>query len=286
MVNGKPEHLKALNGGGAVTSVSALSTGVSQDLFRLKGVAFAPGGKEIVHPLDLRLEAGRIYGLVGSNGSGKSSLIKMLARQQQPTSGAIDLLDRELAGYGDRDFARTVAYMPQFTPPAEGMTVRELVGLGRFPWHGVLGRFSAGDTEKVSQALVQTDLVRFADRMVDSLSGGERQRGWLAMMLAQDTRCLLLDEPTSALDIAHQVEMLDLIRKLSSECGIGVVVVLHDINMAARICDEIIALRGGRIVAHGTPADILDGSVLDRIYGLPMGILPHPATGAPIGYVL
>ncbi len=210
----------------------------------------------------------------------------MLARQQPPTSGAIRFQGRELAGFGDRDFARQVAYMPQFTPPAESMTVRELVGLGRFPWHGALGRFSADDHRKVEQALEQADLTPFSGRLVDSLSGGERQRAWLAMMLAQDTRCLLLDEPTSALDIAHQVEMLALIRKLSRDRGIGVIVVLHDINMAARYCDEIVALGGGRLVARGTPDEILDGEVLAGIYGLAMGILPHPATGSPISYVL
>lgn len=273
-------------GGGPAAPVLTSREAVTEPLFQLKGVGFSASGKQILHPLELRLEPGRIYGLVGSNGSGKSTLVKMLARQQRQTSGSTHLLGKDLSAYGDRDFARSVAYMPQFTPPAEGMTVRELVGLGRFPWHGALGRFSTGDGEKVEQALNQTDLLRFADRMVDSLSGGERQRAWLAMMLAQDTRCLLLDEPTSALDIGHQVEMLTLIRTLSREAGIGVVVVLHDINMAARTCDEIIALRGGRVVAHGTPDEILSGDVLYRIYGLAMGILPHPATGAPIGYVL
>ena len=148
------------------------------------------------------------------------------------------------------------------------------------------GRFTGDDHAKVEAALAQTDLVLLGERLVDSLSGGERQRAWLAMMLAQDTRCLLLDEPTSALDIAHQVDMLALVHKLSRERGIGVVIVLHDINMAARYCDEIIAMGSGRIVARGTPAEILDSDSLARIYGLPMGILPHPATGAPISYVL
>lgn len=255
-------------------------------LFQLEQASFAAGGRTIVWPLDLTLAPGRIYALVGPNGSGKSSLIKLLARQQPVSAGSVKLFGREAAAFGDRDFARQAAYMPQFTPPAESMTTRELVALGRFPWHGALGRFSAEDAATVERALQQTDLLAFADRMVDSLSGGERQRAWLAMMLAQDTRCLLLDEPTSALDVAHQVEMLALIQRLSRERGIGVVVVLHDINMAARYCDEIIAMGSGRVVARGLPQDILDGVVLDRIYGLPMGILPHPATGAPISYVL
>jgi iron-chelate-transporting ATPase len=257
-----------------------------QTLYEIGGVTFVAGGRTILEPLDLTLAPARIYGLVGANGSGKSTLVKLLAHQQQPAGGTIRLFGRPIDSYGDRAFARCVAYMPQFTPPAESMTVRELVGLGRFPWHGALGRLGADDTAKVEKALQQTDLLDLADRLVDSLSGGERQRAWLAMMLAQDTRCLLLDEPTSALDIAHQVDMLALVRDLSRERGLGVVVVLHDVNMAARYCDEIVALRAGRVAARGAPAEILDPAVLDRIYGLAMGVIPHPATGAPISYVL
>ena len=254
-------------------------------LYAIDDASFFIGGRTIVEPLTLSLAPGRIYGLVGSNGSGKSSLIKMLARQQPASGGRIRFLGQDLSSFGERDFARQVAYMPQFTPPAESMTVRELAGLGRFPWHGTLGRFSDEDRAKVALALQQTGLAGMADRLVDSLSGGERQRAWLAMMLAQDTKCLLLDEPTSALDIAHQVEMLALIQRLSRERGIGVLVVLHDINMAARYCDEIIALRSGRMVARGAPDEIVRADVLADIYGLAMGIMPHPVTGGPISYV-
>lgn len=253
-------------------------------LFQLDGVGFSAAGRAIVRPIDLSLQAGRVYGLVGPNGSGKSTLMKMLARQATPSMGSVRLLAQPAQSYGDREFARNLAYMPQFTPPAEGMNVRELVSLGRFPWHGALGRFGAEDAAKVHAALQQTGLEAFEKRMVDSLSGGERQRAWLAMMVAQDTKCLLLDEPTSALDIAHQVEMLALVRRLSAERGVGVVIVIHDINMAARFCDEIIALREGAIVAQGAPESILDGAVLERIYGLPMGIL-HAADTA-VSYVL
>jgi len=255
-------------------------------LFDLNAVSFRIGARVIVHPLTLALPQGRICGLVGPNGSGKSTLVKILARQQPASSGSVAVLGKQAADFTDREFARLVAYMPQFTPPADSLTVRELVSLGRFPWHGALGRFSDEDKAKVEQALDQTQMRSFALRAVDSLSGGERQRAWLAMMLAQDTRCLLLDEPTSALDVAHQVEILALVRDLSRERAMGVVVVLHDINMAARYCDEIVALREGRMVARGSRSEILDGAVLDRIYGLPMGILPHPSTGAPISYVL
>ncbi|MCG7507333.1 ATP-binding cassette domain-containing protein [Mesorhizobium retamae] len=255
-------------------------------LYDVEAASFAVGGRTILPPLTMALEPGRFYGLVGPNGSGKSTLLKLLARQQEPAAGSIRFSGRPLDSYGTRDFARCVAYMPQFTPPAEGMNVRELAGLGRFPWHGALGRFSAEDEDKVTRALAQTSLTALAERMVDSLSGGERQRAWLAMMLAQDTRCLLLDEPTSALDLAHQVEILALVRKLSHKQGLTIVAVLHDINMAASFCDELIALRDGRIVARGAPELILEPTVLDSIYGLPMGITRHPQTGAPISYVL
>lgn len=254
-------------------------------LYDLDGASFSAGGRTILEPLSLSLAPARLYGLIGSNGSGKSTLVKMLARQQEATAGTVTFDGRSVGDYSDRTFARNVAYLPQFTPPAEGLSVRELVGLGRYPWHGALGRMSTADYAKIELALEQTDLMRFSDRLVDTLSGGERQRAWLAMMLAQDTKCLLLDEPTSALDIAHQVEMLALIRNLSAERGIGVIVVLHDVNMAARYCDEILALGAGRLIARGLPADILRQDVLADIYGLRMGIMPHPVTGAPISYV-
>lgn len=254
-------------------------------LYDLDSVGFSVGGRAILSGLSLRLEPARIYGLVGPNGSGKSTLIRLLARQRAPQAGRIRFMGGDIGGMGDRDFARSVAYMPQFTPPAEGMTVRELVALGRFPWHGALGRFGAEDAAKVEEALAETGLQPFAGRLVDSLSGGERQRAWLAMMMAQDTRCLLLDEPTSALDIASQVEMLGLVRRLSRARGIGAVIVLHDINMAARLCDEILAMRDGALVARGTPREVMTAETLAGIYHLAMGILPHPVTGDPIGYV-
>lgn len=253
-------------------------------LFELRRVGFGIEGRALVAPLDLVLQPGRIYGLIGPNGSGKSTLMKMLARQQRPSEGEIRFEGRPLASWGGRAFARRLAYMPQFTPPADGMTVRELTALGRYPWHGALGRVTARDRERVEEALRATGLQSFAHRLVDSLSGGERQRAWLAMMLAQDARCLLLDEPTSALDVAHQVEVLALVRRLAREAGISVLLVLHDVNMAARYCDEILALGQGRLTARGAPGEIMRPPVLSAIYGLPMNIVTEPAGGAAIGY--
>lgn len=254
-------------------------------LFRLDHVSFDIASRRVLDDLTVTLEAWHIYALVGQNGSGKSSLLKLLARQNKPSTGHVAYRGRDIATIRRRVFARSVAFLPQFPPPADSMTVRELVALGRFPWHGPLGRFTETDAEKTEDALRRTDLLRMAERIVDTLSGGERQRAWLAMMLAQETRCLLLDEPTSALDVAHQVEILALIRELSGERGMGIVIVLHDINAAARYCDEILALKDGRLIARGKAPDIVTGAVLEQIYGVAMGVLPNPSTGLPMSYV-
>ncbi len=228
-------------------------TNHSDTTFALRNISFRVPGRTLLHPLSLTFPAGKVTGLIGHNGSGKSTLLKMLGRHQPP--------------------------------PAEGMTVRELVAIGRYPWHGALGRFGAADREKVEEAISLVGLKPLAHRLVDSLSGGERQRAWIAMLVAQDSRCLLLDEPTSALDIAHQVDVLALVHRLSQERGLTVIAVLHDINMAARYCDYLVALRGGEMIAQGTPAEIMRGKTLEMIYGIPMGILPHPAGAAPVSFV-
>lgn len=188
----------------------------------------------------------------------------MLGRHQPPSAGEVLLDGQPLESWGSKAFARKVAYLPQQLPPAEGMTVRELVAIGRYPWHGALGRFGAADREKVEEAIALVGLKPLAHRLVDSLSGGERQRAWIAMLVAQDSRCLLLDEPTSALDIAHQVDVLALVHRLSQQRGLTVIAVLHDINMAARYCDYLVALRGGEMIAQGTPAELMRSDTLNR----------------------
>lgn len=239
-------------------------------MFSLQGVDARLGSRVVLSRLSLDLPAGRVIGLIGPNGSGKSTLIRLLARQLEPVSGRILYRDRPLSGFKQREYARLVAHMPQFTPPAEGVTARELVALGRYPWHGPLGRFGPVDRALVERAMERTGVAFLAERMVDTLSGGERQRVWLAMMLAQDGTSLLLDEPTSALDIAHQVEVLSLARVLCREDGLSVLMVLHDVNMAARYCDVLVALRDGRVIARGTPSEIVQPSCLRDIYGLSM----------------
>lgn len=259
---------------------------LDDSVYRLDEVSFTVPGRTLLAPLSLSFPQRKVYGLIGHNGSGKSTLLKMLGRHQPASSGNVLLNEKPVDQWDSKAFARQVAYLPQQLPAAEGMTVSELVAIGRYPWHGALGRFRQNDREKVEEAIALVGLKPFAQRLVDSLSGGERQRAWLAMMVAQDSRCLLLDEPTSALDIAHQVDVLALIQRLSHEKGLTVIAVLHDINMAARYCDRLVALRGGRMIAEGSPEDMMRSDVLEQVYGIPMGTVPHPGGGAPISYPL
>ncbi|MDO2949617.1 ATP-binding cassette domain-containing protein [Aeromonas simiae] len=254
-------------------------------MFEMNGAGFAIDGKPLLQPTTLRFDEGRVYGLIGHNGSGKSTLLKLLARQQPFSSGDILLDGRSLREWEARPFARRVAYLPQHLPPADNLLGRELIGFGRFPWRGLFGRTRNEDKAQVARAIALTHTEAFADRLVDTLSGGERQRVWLAMLLAQESRFILLDEPLAALDVAHQVEVMSLVHDLSRQLGLGVIVVIHDINMAARYCDELVALHGGRVLTQGTPGELMREETLKAIYGLPMRVIPHPQSAHPIAIV-
>lgn len=255
-------------------------------MIELHQVQFSWQARTLLHPLDLRLSTGQVCGLLGHNGSGKSTLLKLLAGQLSPSTGEIHLDGQALAAYSSRDLARRLAYLPQHPPATDQLTVSELVRFGRQPWHGLFGRFGREDQQAVTRAMQLTQTTGLAERQVDSLSGGERQRVWLAVLLAQQTRYLLLDEPTSALDIAHQVDVLALIRRLSHDLGLGIIIVMHDINMAARYCDRLVALRAGRLIADGSPAEMLTAANLERIYQLPMQVMSHPVSGEPVSLVI
>jgi iron complex transport system ATP-binding protein len=260
----------------SMQATRALDVSTPAPLYEIEDVAFEAEGRVLLQPLSLTLTAGRMIALIGHNGSGKSTLIKLLARQHAPSHGSLRFSGRAIGAWSAREFARRLAYLPQHPPPATGMSVRELVALGRYPWHGALGRLRREDHAMIEEALRVTDTARFASQMADQLSGGERQRAWLAMLVAQGASCLLLDEPTSALDIAHQIDVLRLLRRLADEHGLTVVIVLHDINLAARFCDELVALHGGRLLTSGPPAQLMQSHVLEAIYGVPMDIVPHP----------
>ena len=252
--------------------------------FDVRDLAVHIGSTAILHNINLAFNEGQVTALLGHNGSGKSTLLKTLARQIPASAGDVTLEGKAAKSLGARAFARIVGYLPQHPPGTDGLTVRELIALGRYPWRGPLGRYSDADYALIDQAIADTDLKPFEHRSVDTLSGGERQRAWIAMLLAQQTRCLLLDEPISALDVKHQVETLRLVQRLARQRELTVIVVLHDVDLASRFCDRLVALKAGQVVADGTPAEIMDSRILESIYSVPMGVMER-APGQWVSYV-
>lgn len=247
-----------------------------------EGCGVQLGGRTLLSPTTLTIRPGAVTGLLGHNGSGKTTLLRCLARQLEPTWGHVALDGRRLDGWGARPFARRVAYLPQQLPVATGLLGREVVALGRYPWHGPLGRIGAADRAAVDAALQMSGSDVFAERLADSLSGGERQRLWIAATIAQESGFLLLDEPLAALDLVHQFEIMTLLRELARSRHVGVVLVVHDINIAVRFCDHLVALRNGAVIASGHPHDIMQPGALETIFGLRMRVLAEAGLSAPI----
>lgn len=272
-----------------VPSPAAPRAGAADDVaIRLRGLTLGYGpasAPPIVQGLDLDVPAGRVTAIIGANGCGKSTLLRGLTRQLAPRAGSIEVLGRDAARVSARDYARTVALLPQHPVAPEGMTVAQLVARGRHPHRGLLGGRAAGDDAAIASALERTDLVELAEREAGTLSGGQRQRAWLALVLAQQTPVVLLDEPTSYLDLSHQVEVLDLVRALPDPRGGGratVVAVLHELNLAARSADHIVAMAAGRVVAQGTPGEVIVPEVLAEVFGLDADVVADPLLGHPV----
>ncbi len=235
----------------------------------------------VLHDVSVELIPGGVTVLVGPNGSGKSTMLRTLARLHEPAAGNVTVDGVDASGLRGRELARRLAFLPQGSPIPAGITVRELVGHGRYAHRGALGRIRSDDHDAVGWALDVTGTVQFADRYVDSLSGGERQRVWIAMVLAQKTGVLLLDEPTTYLDLRYQVEVLNLARTLADDHGITVGLVLHDLNQAAAYADQIVVLAAGGVMAGGSPEHVLTGDTIEAAFGLPVHVVAHPLTGRP-----
>ncbi|MBD8477323.1 ATP-binding cassette domain-containing protein [Microbacterium sp. CFBP 8794] len=240
------------------------------------------GDRTIIDELDLELPAGRITAIVGANGCGKSTLLRALARLLPPKTGRVVLDGKALHERPSKEIARILGLLPQSPIAPEGIAVADLVGRGRHPHQRALARWSALDYEVVAEALAATGISDLADRSIDELSGGQRQRVWIAMALAQETDILLLDEPTTFLDVAHQVEVLDLLTDLNRDRGTTTVMVLHDMNMAARYADHLVALRDGRIVAAGDPSAVMTSELIADVFGLDALVVPDPVSGTPL----
>ncbi|WP_420096504.1 ABC transporter ATP-binding protein [Brevibacterium sediminis] len=240
------------------------------------------GDADIISGLSLSMPAGDMTGIVGANACGKSTLLKSMSRLLTPRSGQVVLDGRQVHAMPAKQLARTLGLLPQTPIAPEGITVADLVGRGRHPHQGAFSRWSGADDLAVAEALDTTGTAELADRPVDELSGGQRQRVWIAMALAQQTDILLLDEPTTFLDVNHQVEVLDLLTELNERSGVTIVMVLHDLNLAARYCDRLVMLSGGTIHAQGTPAEVLTEDNVHHVFGLENRIIEDPVSGQPL----
>jgi iron complex transport system ATP-binding protein len=236
----------------------------------------------VVDDLSVTIPTGRITAVVGPNACGKSTLLRGLGRLLGPAAGRVLLDDTDVRQLSGRDLARRLGLLPQTPVAPEGITVADLVERGRSPHQGWFGGRSAADEAAIARAMDATGVLELADRPVDALSGGQRQRVWIAMVLAQDTPTLLLDEPTTYLDMAHAVEVLDLLVDRNLGEGTTVAVVLHDLDLAARYADHLIAMRDGAVVATGTPAEVVTEATVEAVFGTPARVIEDPVSGTPL----
>ncbi|MEE1930507.1 ABC transporter ATP-binding protein [Streptomyces sp. TRM 70351] len=240
------------------------------------------GERTVVHELDLSVPDGSVTAIIGPNGCGKSTLLRAFGRLMKPRGGRVLLDGSPLHTLPTRTVAGLVGLLPQNPAAPEGLSVADLVARGRHPHQSWYRRWSAHDEAVVEQALRATGTWELAERTLDELSGGQRQRAWIAMALAQDTELLLLDEPTNHLDLAHQIEVLDLVRELHQETGRTVVLVLHDLSLAARYADRLVAMKDGRVAASGAPAEVLTEELLADVFGLRARVRTDEETGTPL----
>ena len=244
-----------------------------------KALSYRVDAQELLDGVDLGVDSGRMVGLIGPNGAGKSTLLRAISGILRCQDGSVSLEGRDLQLLTAKEVAKGLAIVPQIAPYTHGFTAMELVLMGRYPH---LSRFQVegkADNRIALDAMGMTETERFANRTLDTLSGGERQRVFVARALAQQPRILLLDEPTSNLDVLHQLMVLDLVRQLVDD-GLTAVAAFHDLSMAARYCDKLVVLSGGRVVASGSPEDVLNPSLIESVFKVRAAVFPDPVTGA------
>lgn len=262
-----------------VTEVQPGSDGVPR--LAAKGVTVGYGDRTVIDALDVTIPPGVVTTIIGPNGCGKSTLLRTLSRLLKPTNGSVVLDGEDIARLRTRDVAKKLGLLPQAPVAPEGLTVADLVARGRHPHQSWLRQWSSDDASVVERALAMTGVADLADRPVDALSGGQRQRVWISMTLAQGTDLLLLDEPTTYLDLAHAVDVLDLVDDLH-ESGCTVVMVLHDLNLAARYSDNLIVMKDGSVLAQGHPREVLTAELLHEAFGLRAVVIDDPVGDRPL----
>lgn len=250
-------------------------------VFQAKQVVSGYDNQTIVHGIDLLIPDNKISVIIGANGCGKSTLLKTLARLIKPTSGEITLDSQPLHKIPTKPLARVLGLLPQSPIVPEGISVSDLVGRGRYPHQSMFSGWTKEDYEAVAEAMEIMNITEFAHRSIDELSGGQRQRVWIAMALAQQTDILFLDEPTTFLDITYQIEILDLLTDLNRKRGTTIMMVLHDINLAARYADHIFALREGKLIAEGEPSKVITSELIEDVFGLRCSVVEDPISGSP-----
>jgi iron complex transport system ATP-binding protein len=252
---------------------------------RAEGISFAYQDKSVLNEIDLAIKPGELVGLIGPNGSGKSTLIKCLSRVLTPQRGRVWLDGRELAVLNAQQIARHIAVVSQAVELPPGFTAFEIVLMGRMPHLDWWRNENARDKNIARVAMGATGTWSLADRLVNQLSGGERQRVVIARALAQEPQILLLDEPTAHLDVKHQIEVMELVRRLNRERGLAVLVVSHDLNLAAQYCSRLVLFKEGRVYKTGSPREVIAPDVLRDVYGVDLLVLPHPQNQRPMAFV-
>ncbi len=249
-------------------------------VFTIDGISFGYTEQKLIEKLSARLEAGKLFGIVGPNGCGKTTLVNLLAGHLQPSGGLILFNEKPLSRYTRRELARNISLVPQNFYVNFSFTAREVVMMGRYPHIPRFSQPSQRDDTLVDEAMTATDTAVFSNRLVTELSGGERQRVVVARALAQDTPLMLLDEATSNLDIRHALSLLEQIRERIEEKGRTVIAVFQDINLAARFCDELIMMKSGQIEAYGKTAEVLTPESLQRVFDVEARVRFEPFAGA------
>jgi iron complex transport system ATP-binding protein len=262
--------------------MTAPTPDVPPPVLQARGVTLGYDGRTVLRGLDLGIEAGTVTTLLGANGCGKSTLLKAFGRLLTPSAGTVLLEGEPLRRQRSRAVARRLAILPQNPVAPPGTSVRDLVMRGRNPHQSWARPWTPADDAVVDRVLADTGLTEAADRPVTELSGGQRQRAWIALVLAQQAPTLLLDEPTTFLDLAHQLDVLRLVRRVNRESGTTVVMVLHDLGLAARYSDRLVVIGDGGVLADGAPHDVLEPDLLARAFGLRARVIPDPVTGTPL----